>query len=244
MKLIRGFLYYTSALAIGLAVALFATTSRADIVMLVSRYLADTVSFISVVAGGTATIGTNSVDTADSNLLCLSSTPQCTTNGTRGGYMTLAGNENGDVGSIRIQAGLVANTIVSLYAPVSSGKVTIGTNNPNDWEFARVSGATVLRNAAGGGDVSLSLTGTTLAVQEGTAASACMGSVTANGTTAVTVSTTCATAGTRPFISRSSAPSGTADCWTDTLVAGTSFNLDCNGAETGTFNWIIYHEAP
>lgn len=87
------------------------------------------------------------------------------------------------------------------------------------------------------------ITGKTIAIQEATAASKCMGSVTANGTTAVTVSTTCATTGSRIFLSRSSAPSGTAICWQTNIVTGVSFDVDCSGAETGTFDWFIVHEA-
>jgi hypothetical protein len=88
------------------------------------------------------------------------------------------------------------------------------------------------------------LTGKTIAIQEATAASACSGTVTANGTTAVTVSTTCATTGSRILIARNAAPSGTAICWTANIVNGTSFDLDCSAAETSTFNWFIIHEAP
>ena len=84
----------------------------------------------------------------------------------------------------------------------------------------------------------------TLALQEATAGTKCMGTATANGTTAVVISTTCAKTGSRVLLTRSSAPSGTADCWWDTLVADTSFNLDCSGAETGTFNWFVINEAP
>ena len=96
--------------------------------------------------------------------------------------------------------------------------------------------------ALANGDLALTTSGT-LALQEATAGTKCMGTATANGTTAVVVATTCATTGSRIFISRSSAPSGTADCWAATIVDGTSFELDCTAAETGTFNWIIFHEA-
>ena len=87
-------------------------------------------------------------------------------------------------------------------------------------------------------------TGKTISIQEATAASKCSGTITANGTTAVVVSTTCATTGSRILISRSSAPSGTAQCWQTNIIAGTSFDLDCSAAETGTFDFLIVHEAP
>lgn len=95
-----------------------------------------------------------------------------------------------------------------------------------------------------GGDLSILTTGKTIELETGTAASACAGSATATGTTAVTVSTTCATTGSKIFLTRSSAPSGTAICWQTNIVNGVSFDLDCSGAETGTFDWLILHEAP
>jgi hypothetical protein len=88
------------------------------------------------------------------------------------------------------------------------------------------------------------ITGKTIGIQEATAASACSGTVTATGTTAVTVSTTCATTGSRIMIARNAAPSGTAICWATNIVAGVSFDFDCSAAETSTFNWFIIHEAP
>ena len=104
-------------------------------------------------------------------------------------------------------------------------------------------GLTTLSGAAGAGDLAFTNSGNTVAIQEATAGAKCMGTATANGTTAVTVSTTCATTGSRIYLSRSTAPSGTAICWWDTLVNGVSFNLDCNAAETGVFDWFIIHEA-
>lgn len=94
------------------------------------------------------------------------------------------------------------------------------------------------------GDLAFSTSGKTIAIQEATAAAKCSGTITANGTTAVTVATTCATTGSRILLTRSSAPSGTAICWQTNIVAGTSFDLDCSGAETGTFDFLIIHEAP
>lgn len=94
------------------------------------------------------------------------------------------------------------------------------------------------------GDLAFSTSGKTIAIQEATAAAKCSGTITANGTTAVTVATTCATTGSRILLTRSSAPSGTAICWQTNIIAGTSFDLDCSAAETGTFDFLIVHEAP
>jgi hypothetical protein len=88
------------------------------------------------------------------------------------------------------------------------------------------------------------VTGKTIGIQEATAASACSGTVTATGATAVTIATTCATTGSRILLTRSSAPSGTAICWQTNIVNGVSFDFDCSAAETGTFDWFIIHEAP
>jgi len=88
------------------------------------------------------------------------------------------------------------------------------------------------------------VTGKTVGIQEATAASACAGTVTATGTTAVTVATTCATTGSRIILSRNAAPSGTAICWATNIVNGVSSDFDCSGAETSTFSWVVVHEAP
>lgn len=108
-------------------------------------------------------------------------------------------------------------------------------------ETLRITSEGVVKAAKG--NVEMSTGGTTIAIQEGTAASACMGTATGNGATGTVVSTTCAKTASRIFISRTSAPSGTAQCWADTIVNNTSFVLDCTGAETGTFNWMIVQEA-
>lgn len=104
---------------------------------------------------------------------------------------------------------------------------------------------TAVGNITAAGNLVLSTTGKTLKIHDGTAASACMGTTTANGTTAVTVSTTCAATGSRIFISRTGDGSGSAandqvGCWTTNIVANTSFDLDCSDAnDNATFNWLI-----
>jgi len=90
------------------------------------------------------------------------------------------------------------------------------------------------------------IAGKTIGIQEATSASKCMGSVTFNGTTAVTVSTTCATTGSRIFLTPTSDPTGAtaAYCWVTNIVTGVSFDVDCDQANDGTANWIVIHEAP
>lgn len=211
-------------------------------------------SAISLLAGDggttatqTFTIALDSADADDDGVLCLAGADACTTNGSRGGYITISGNEGADTGSVRIQGGVKAGALVTLYAPGSSNYVGMGTQGPDDWKLLTSSSKTVLhQGSASAGDIELSATGTALAVQEGTAASACMGTVTFNGTTAVTKSTTCATTGSRIFLTPTSDPTGStaAYCWVTNIVNATSFDVDCDQANDGTANWIIFHEAP
>lgn len=100
------------------------------------------------------------------------------------------------------------------------------------------------------GDLSLLATGKTIEFETGTAASACAGDSTFNGTTAVTISTTCATTGSRIFLSNTGDGSGSAandqsGCWATNIQNGVSFDADCSDANmNATFNWIIFHESP
>jgi hypothetical protein len=86
-------------------------------------------------------------------------------------------------------------------------------------------------------------TNKTVALQEATAASACMGTLTANGGTPVVVSTTCALTGSRIFLTRTSAETGSVSAWISALSTGVSFSITSEAADTGTYNWIIFHEA-
>ena len=96
-------------------------------------------------------------------------------------------------------------------------------------------------------DLNFTVGAATIALQESTAGTKCMGTATANGTTAVPVATTCATTGSRIFISRTSTIAvGVVQpgCWATNIVNATSFDLDCSDtAENSTFDWIIIHEA-
>lgn len=95
------------------------------------------------------------------------------------------------------------------------------------------------------GHLTFDTSGKTIKIPDNTTASACMGTATANGTTAVTVSTTCASTGARIFISATSDGTGTSTndqgaCWTTNIVNGVSFDLDCpDAANNATYNWLI-----
>jgi hypothetical protein len=201
-----------------------------------------------VTATQTFTVATDTADGDDDGVLCLAGADACTTNGSRGAYITVSGNEASSTGDIKMQGGNLAGGGINLYAPHASSVVSFGVGtNSNDWNFSVANSRTVLhQKQATAGDVELSATGSALSIQEGTAASACMGTVTFNGTTAVTKSTTCATTGSRIFLTPTSDPTGAtaAYCWVTNIVNATSFDVDCDQANDGTANWIIFHEAP
>lgn len=87
-------------------------------------------------------------------------------------------------------------------------------------------------------------TGETIAIDSGTAASACKGTSTYNGTTAVTISTTCAATDMVVLHSPTSDPSGStaSQCWFTNVVNGTSFDIDCDSANDANFSWLIIKE--
>lgn len=110
----------------------------------------------------------------------------------------------------------------------------VGVGTPNEFLVDHSTADVVLP-----GNVDLTASGKTLILEDGTAASSCIGTATANGTTAVTVSTTCVQTGDYIFISANAADVNTANCWATNIVDATSFDLDCDAASTTTFNWVI-----
>lgn len=93
------------------------------------------------------------------------------------------------------------------------------------------------------GDFVVAGSGGTLSLQEATAGSACSGTLTANGATPVVTSTTCALTGSRIFLTRTSAETGTVTAWISALSTGVSFSITSEAADTGTYNWFIIHES-
>jgi len=87
------------------------------------------------------------------------------------------------------------------------------------------------------------ITGKTIAIQEATSASACSGTLTFNGTTPVVTSTTCATTGSRIFLTRTSAESTALNPYVSAISNGVSFSVTSEAGDTGTANWFIIHEA-
>lgn len=92
--------------------------------------------------------------------------------------------------------------------------------------------------------VTINTTGFTIAIDSSTSASRCKGTGTFNGTTAVTVATTCAATSMHVAVTPTSDPTGStaAYCWVTNIVNGTSFDVDCDQANDGTFSWVIIKE--
>lgn len=94
------------------------------------------------------------------------------------------------------------------------------------------------------GEFIASASGKTLALQEATAGDKCMGTLTCNGASDVVTSTTCATTGSRIFLTRTSLDADTTgDFYVKSISTGVSFTVACELNDTGTLNWIIFHEA-
>ena len=144
---------------------------------------------------------------------------------------------------------------------IGSNNLNVRTNDTSRWDFEGADGdlvpdtdgnvdvgSTAKRvdsvfadNVVVTGNLVSDTTGGTLKIHDGTAASACMGTATINGTTAVTVATTCATTGARIFLSRTADSTvGSAILWATNIVDDTSFDIDSSEAtDDGTVNWFI-----
>lgn len=164
----------------------------------------------------------------------------------RGASMLCAGNEEATyAGQLRLSSGNIAGSFVVISAPATNGAVYISPNSADRWTFE--SDGDLANEASNGGDVSLNRSGTTLRVQEGTAASACMGVGTPNGNTPVAISTTCAVSGARIFYTRLGAITNMGVITTTTAPSGTGFSFASTGASdtgAGTVYWLIIKEAP
>ena len=88
------------------------------------------------------------------------------------------------------------------------------------------------------------ITGKTISLQEATAASACSGSVTANATTPVVITTTCSQTTQRLFLTKTSTSAVNGSCYQSAVSNGVSTTITCLATDTGTYNWMIVHEAP
>lgn len=94
------------------------------------------------------------------------------------------------------------------------------------------------------GDFAASASGSTIALQEATAGAACSGTLTLNGATPVVTSTSCATTGSRIFLTRTSVETTALNPYVSAISTGVSFSVTSEAGDTGTMNWFIIHEAP
>lgn len=140
--------------------------------------------------------------------------------------LSLRNNANNADNLICTDAGVCT---VRAGATITAGNLTVTNGNIN------VSAAK---------DINMSVGLATLALQESTAGTACSGSVTANATTPVVTNTTCATTGSRIFLTKTSTSTVNGSCYISAISNGVSFSITCLATDTGTYNFIIFHEAP
>lgn len=113
-----------------------------------------------------------------------------------------------------------------------------GGASARDTTWGRIGAAQI---GSSDSDIVANLAGKTLKVKSGTNAKA--GTVTANGTTAVTQNTTAVTANSTIILSYKSgtqASGGTA--WVSGLTAGTSFQIKSLAGDTAVYNWVIIEQ--
>lgn len=148
--------------------------------------------------------------------------------------------------------------ILQAYALTSADSL-MGLGMPAEWAnyistklvSVNSSGNLVLPVATGktavvsGGSLALTTAGSTIQLQEGTAASACMGTLTLTAATPVVTSTTCAKTASRIFLTRTGTIDGdtTGDMSVTAITDGVSFAVTSEASDTATVNWIIINEA-
>lgn len=206
-----------------------------------------------IAAAGSPLIGTSSVDATDSDTLVFSSASAY--GDTRGGGAKLYGNEVSTVGGgIDLLAGNVSTASINAILEHSSSTFNVKDTTSGTvftvTDAGAVTAATSITATAGNitatsGDFVASAAGKTLSLQEATAGAKCMGSLTCNGASDVTTSTTCATTSSRIFLTRTSLDADTTgDYYVKSISDGVSFTVACETSDTATLNWIIFHESP
>jgi hypothetical protein len=172
---------------------------------------------------------------------------QGTITSSAGNVVLTTGSVNAAAGSVNLTNGDVNLTSGRINYGAAASRIVPGAtsfavrNNVNNADNLLITDAGLVTPRS---DVALSNTGTTIAIQEATAGSACSGTLTATGATPVVVSTTCATTGSRIFLQRTSSETGTVNAWRSALSNGVSFSVTSEAADTGAYDWLIVHEAP
>lgn len=157
----------------------------------------------------------------------------------RGAYLSLSGNESAGTGVAILAAGDVSGGDVILQVDDASGDVIIQDETSGAlWTFSNAGALT--GSSTLGGDIVFGRSGRTISVQEATASTACMGAATPNGTTPVTVTTSCAVTGSRVFFARAGAVTNMGTITTTTAPNNTSFAFASTGASDTLASSVIY----
>ena len=144
--------------------------------------------------------------------------------------------------ALRWRAAFFSGTVAT------AGAVTAGTSMAATTTITAGTGviATTGDITATAGDFIASASGKSISIQEGTSASACMGVSTPNGTTPVVVTTSCAIAGSRVFISRNAAIANLGIVTVTTSPNGTAFAYASTGVSdtaASSVVWFIVKES-
>jgi hypothetical protein len=190
-------------------------------------------------------VGQNTSDAADNEYSALAGGGDAGIS--RGSYVQVYGNEEATgLGRLDLRGGNVATGNVNAIIGNASAEVRVLNSSGNElWTFDN-SGNLKNGDASLGGSILFGTTGSTISIQEGTPASACMGAATPNGNTPVAVSTTCATTGSRVFYTRAGAVTNMGTVSTTTAPSGTGFSFASTGASdtlASSVIWFIVKEA-
>jgi hypothetical protein len=180
----------------------------------------------------------NTSDTGDTGAVCLLGGGA---NGaTRGAGVCAYGNEGSSTGWLTLTTGDANAAGLIIQNASSNGDIDFQTAGSNSrWKIVGSTGALQAATANTAG-LDLRGTGTTISMQEATAASACMGVATPNGTTPVVVTTSCAVSGARVFFARAGAVTNMGTITTTTAANGTSFSFASTGASDTLASSVIY----
>lgn len=161
-------------------------------------------------------------------------------NSVNGAGISIGGTDSEQVGTIKLfNSDSDLSNIDLTLTNASDGQLRIRNSSSGHlWFFSK--NGEIASDATNGGNISLSKSGTTVAVQEATGATACMGAATPNGTTPVAVSTTCAASGARVFYSRAGAITDMGVISTTTAPSGTGFSFASTGASDTLPSSVIY----
>ena len=192
-----------------------------------------------IFSGTDLSILSSTADGADNLILYLDSGGSGSA--TRGAFAQISGNESAGVGGLIFSAGNINGAALQFIAPASNGIMYFSTNSNIRWSVD--SSGNLSNFSTFGGNLVLSTTGKTVAVDSGTAASTCAGQVTANGATPVVTNTTCALTASRIFLSKQSASTAiNGSCTVTGISNATSFTIACLATDTGAYNFWITQE--